>query len=341
MNASRATVVATVFLSLGAANAAQASLINIANWNVGNLPNAAADETRLGTIFSHIGTLAGGRPLDLLALIETDTASADTTTTIARSSFGVDTYASLLSGPDGGGDRTGFIYNTATLSPISTVELSAGLTHRVLRTHFQPVGGGAGSDFYVYSTHLRSGETSAIRADRFAEAQTLRADADVLGSANVIFVGDFNWQGAAERGAAGTSAYETFAAPGEGSVSDAVNAAGAWRDNPDYLSLHTNDPGAAMDDRFDMQLISDELHDGLGIDYVAGSYRVVGNNGTHTLNADIRTGTGAPADVLDALFNFSDHLPVLASYQIVPEPTTLFVGVVIGGVSMSRRRRAV
>jgi hypothetical protein len=33
---------------------------------------------------------------------------------------------------------------------------------------------------------------------------------------------------------------------------------------------------------------------------LAGSFAVVGNNGTHTLNGAITTGTGAPADVLAA-----------------------------------------
>ena len=53
-----------------------------------------------------------------------------------------------------------------------------------------------------------------------------------------------------------------------------------------------------MDDRFDMQLITAALSDGFGLDYVTGSFAVVGNDGTHTLNGAITTGTGAPADVL-------------------------------------------
>ena len=55
-----------------------------------------------------------------------------------------------------------------------------------------------------------------------------------------------------------------------------------------------------MSDRFDLQLVSGELLDGMGLDYVSGSYHVFGNNGTHTLGAAIDTGTGAASAVLAA-----------------------------------------
>lgn len=339
---SRATVVAAAIVSFVSVSGVHAAVLQIADWNMGNLPNTVDDESQLSTVFAHMQALAE-RPLDLLAMQETDSASAEQTAAIARSTFGTASYTTLYSTPDGGSDRTGFVYNSATLDVIGNVELSGGsLTHHILRTHFQPVGGSAGSDFYVYSTHLRSGATSIEQAARTLEAQQLRADADALGSANVMFVGDFNWQGAAERGATNLSAYQVFDSAGEGHVSDAVNQVGAWRDNAAFLSLHTNDPAGPMDDRFDMQLISDELRDGVGLDFVPGSYRVIGNNGTHTLNGSILTGTGAPPDVLNALYNFDDHLPVMASYSFnVPEPTVMLAGVAFGVSALRRRRRII
>ena len=84
-----------------------------------------------------------------------------------------------------------------------------------------------------------------------------------------------------------------------------------------------------MDDRFDLQLVSGELLDGIGLDYVAGSYQVFGNNGTHMLGAAI----GADPAVLEALMLASDHLPVVAN----SEPT---VGVLllIHSLELLRRR---
>ena len=90
-----------------------------------------------------------------------------------------------------------------------------------------------------------------------------------------------------------------------------------------------------MDDRFDLQLVSGELLDGAGLDYVAGSFQVFGNDGTHTIGAAIDTGTGADPAVLEALMIASDHLPVVADYRVVPEPT---VGVLllIGSLGLLR-----
>src|SRR4029079_3979821 len=89
-----------------------------------------------------------------------------------------------------------------------------------------------------------------------------------------------------------------------------------WHDNSAYKSIHTQDPGASMDDRFDFQLVSGEMMDGEGMSIIPGSYHPFGNNGTHTFNGQITTGTGASATVLAALRDSSDHLPVVADYQI-------------------------
>jgi hypothetical protein len=317
---------------------ASAAMISVASWNVANRPNSSPDQAGLERVLGYMGQVAGG-PLDLLGLIETDAASAVTTVTSAQTVFAGSTYASLITAPDGGGDRTGFLYNTATLSLIESVELSGGsLTHRSIRARFQPIGQSPAAGFYVYSVHLKSGDGTADRATRAAEAQQLRNDADALGTANVMFVGDFNWQSATERGLAGASAYEVFSAAGEGRAVDPLNAVGVWRDNPAFLNLHTNAPDGAMDDRFDMHLVSDELLDGLGLDYLDASYAVIGNNGTHTLNDTILTGTGAPAEILAALADFSDHLPVLSQYALVPEPAVALTVTAICFVASRRRR---
>ena len=101
---------------------------------------------------------------------------------------------------------------------------------------------------------------------------------------------------------------------------------GVWRDNAAFLALHTQDPRTSMNDRFDLQFVSRELVDGVGLDYVAESYQVVKNDGTHTLGAAIDTSSDADPAVLAALMAASDHLPVVADYRVVPEPT---VGVLL------------
>jgi len=89
-----------------------------------------------------------------------------------------------------------------------------------------------------------------------------------------------------------------------------------------------------MDDRFDFQLITDEVRDGGGFDYIAGSYWAFGNTATHAINQAISTGSAATLaaripgytttqaqTVLTSLTQVTDHLPVLADYQLPAKMT--------------------
>ncbi len=300
-------------LALLLASVATASDIRIANWNMFNRPNSSSDRTALRTVIQAMGAeVIGGaaRPVDILVMQETDTSSSADTRTDFNIVYGVGSYAVQVTAPDGGGDRTGFVYNTATVQLIGTTVVG-GMTHPALRGQFRPVGTNGEADFYVYAIHLKSGNSGSDRSRRASEANTVRANANALGSAAVIYAGDFNWQNSFE------GAWGNFLAPGDGQAFDPVNAPGSWRDNIAFIDLHSQDPRGGMDDRFDLQLITDELFDNEGLDYIDGSYRVFGNNGTHTLNGSITSGTGAAPNVLSALVTVSDHLPVVLDYVIV------------------------
>jgi hypothetical protein len=79
-----------------------------------------------------------------------------------------------------------------------------------------------------------------------------------------------------------------------------------------------------MDDRFDFQLVTGEFLDNEGLSYISGSYHTFGNNGS-TYNDDINVGNTVTLpgvtsytkqQVLDALHGATDHLPVVADYQL-------------------------
>ncbi|MEM8865845.1 MAG: endonuclease/exonuclease/phosphatase family protein [Planctomycetota bacterium] len=351
--ASKASLRLAMAIVLAASSSALAIDLRIASWNVGNLPNTAAQELELQEILVAIGNesvLGTARPIDILALAETDTASAPDTVAVFNTAYATSSYATAISTPDGGGDRTGFIYNTDTVTLLGTTELSAGLTHNLLRGEFRPVGTGGEADFFYYAIHLQSGDTTAFEDQRAAETQLIRDDADTLGlTTPIIYGGDFNWNDVDESTDPNNAAWDVITGAGAGQgfdTFDITNVAGAgnWRDNPAFLDLHTQDPGASMDDRFSVQFVTDEFFDGAGLELVQGSFRVFGNNGTHTLNEPITTGTGASASVLDALASFSDHLPVISDFRvlpdaIVPEPSTLWLFVVaLAGPIVTRRR---
>lgn len=318
------------------------AVMRVVDWNTLNGPNDATGDANFSTVLQAIGneTVQGNaQRIDVLALQETDPAGAGGNsigriTGVLNSAYGTSSYQYVISAEDGGGDSTGFVYDTATVSLLNSYEfpdvdpdpLNRLPTHTILRAKFHPVGYGSENDFYVYSIHLKSGDTGADASKRNTEAALLRADADALGEgANVLFVGDFNMQGSSE------AAYTTFVSAGAGQLQDVADAPGAWNNNPAFKSLHTQDPRTTMDDRFDIQFASGEFFNNVGLDYVSNSYHVFGNNGTHTLDMPITTGTGASADVLNALVAASDHLPVVADYQIITSTPNVRITQTLGG----------
>ena len=297
------------------------AVLRVGAWNTLNGPNDAVADADFATVLAAIGneTVAGNtRPIDILALQETDL-SGSGSDSIGRLEGVLDglypatDYASLASSLDGGGDATGFVYDTSTVTLLNAIEIAPELlTHTILRGEFRPQGTVGESDFYVYSVHLRSGSSAADEAVRGIEAGLLREDIDLLGEgAAVLFVGDLNLQGSNE------SAFANLAASGTGQLQDVAGALGDWSDSIEFLSLHSQNPRDNLNDRFDLHLASGELFDGVGLEYVENSFHVFGNNGTHTLNSPITTGTGAAPEVLTALVAASDHLPVIADYEII------------------------
>ena len=74
-----------------------------------------------------------------------------------------------------------------------------------------------------------------------------------------------------------------------------------------------------MDDRFDFIFFTPDLQTGVnGMTYVPNSYEALGNDGNH-FNKSINgtpTNTAVPANVADALYYMSDHLPVILKASI-------------------------
>jgi endonuclease/exonuclease/phosphatase family metal-dependent hydrolase len=304
---------------------------------------AGAARSGMSTIFQAIGDeLVNGiaKPPDVFTLQEQET-SATTTQDIVNllnNLYGAGTYArATLDAEVTAGPRPGLIYNTQTVALIAQTAASTvsdtGGPRQSLRYELQPVGYDATANFFVYVSHYKSSNTGADAARRNVEAQQVRANADALGSAHIIYTGDFNVYKSSE------AMMQTLLASGNGQAFDPINRLGDWHDSAAYLDLHTQSPvttaryggqvNGGLDDRFDFQLSSAEFQDGDGLSYIAGSYHAFGNTGTHQLNGEITSGsatvlqsrlpgytTTQATAVLDALASTSDHLPVVADYQL-------------------------
>ncbi len=137
---------------------------------------------------------------------------------------------------------------------------------------------------------------------------------------NVLIMGDFNLYSSAE------AAYQTLTDKNSYPTTYFIDpvypyGVGEWNGNPDYAEYHTQSvdrqgngcrSGGGLDDRFDFIMMSQNIYGGTDkVQYINGSYHAIGQDGDR-FNQSINSPANqdVPADVANALFNNSDHLPV-------------------------------
>lgn len=217
------------------------------------------------------------------------------------------------------------------------------------RWRMRPVGAPTDeTDLFVYSMHLHASDA----VSRNVQTQIVRANADALpADTHFIYAGDFNIDSSNE------ASYQNLIssqADNDGRAFDPINRPGTWS-NSSFADIHTQSPhsnnpfsppggaGGGLDDRFDFLLTSNALLDGMGFDYIPGTYRAFGNDGNH-YNQDINDSPVIPegAAVADALHAASDHLPVimdlnepiaLPEISLTPSAILNFPLALVGGVS--------
>lgn len=292
----------------GGVGGVQTQDLRIVSYNIANSPQNSGDQGFFSTVFSAIGqeTRSGvTRDIDLLVIQETDPTSLSRLESVMDSLYSQNYTRSL--GINSSGDYFGFIYNTETLMLLETENVSGNYTRDPYRGLFRPVGASTDSaDFQVFNVHLNATNAST----RQTEANGIRSELDSLGSTeNVFVIGDLNIDSSSE------SSYQILTGAGAGQVLDPISSPGNWHNNTSFKSIHTQNPAGPMDDRFDFQLVNDDVLAVGGLEIIPGSYRAFGNNGSHTFDQAITTGNGASNSVLSALANASDHLPVVVDYR--------------------------
>jgi len=161
--------------------------------------------------------------------------------------------------------------------------------------------------------------------ERADQTEATMAEIQERGFENVIFSGDLNIDSSSEE------AFQNLLFPSDESYAmrDPVDALGTWHNNGFYSDYHTqstrfNDtnsgcfsPGG-LDDRFDMTLVTDAILNGTnGVTYLMDSYRVLGQGG-NSYNSELPTTNNGdvPDEVALALYEMSDHLPVLTDFVV-------------------------
>ncbi|MEI6636583.1 MAG: hypothetical protein WCO99_08455, partial [Planctomycetota bacterium] len=342
--------VVVIVASVGWSASATAQL-RIVNYNV-NVSDPAIPAVRAGmdNVLQAINASAKGgfaRAIDVLILEEAESVATTGTAYAAllnTVTVGTSYLRSTVDAGSTGSGRPIAIYNSSSVSLIGEKKIgstsgTASQPRQTMRYQFRPVGYDTTADFYVYASHYKASTGAANEAERNVEARAIRADADAIGQgASIIYAGDFNLYSSSESG------FQTLTGTGNGQAFDPISRVGSWSGSSTYKDVHTQSPATTeafggqvlggVDDRFDFQLITGEVRDGGGFDYVSGSYWAFGNTGTHLINQAISTGSAATLaarlpgyttsqaqTVLTNLTKVTDHLPVVADYQLPAKMT--------------------
>jgi hypothetical protein len=231
---------------------------------------------------------------------------------------------------DGAGGAQCLYYRSDVLAEVTSahVDISTGGSRNSDRWLLQLNGYTASNAtrFYVYASHLKASNTSADEAERNQGAIALRNNANALGAGvHIIYSGDYNLYTNTE------AAYATMTAGGNAQAVDPLGpanwtgAAGAIKHTQSPRDISGTLIGGGVDDRFDFQFITTEFNDADGLSIIPNTCRTLGNDGLH-YNLAITTGgnsyfpgQAARSNTLATnLFNASDHMPVIADYQIPP-----------------------
>lgn len=186
---------------------------------------------------------------------------------------------------------------------------------------------------HFIAAHLKAGNTTADRNERGLATEAVMAYLDTINATgNYFFMGDLNVYSPTEPAFLDLVNYTPD--PGLNFIDPAYRI-GNWSNNSSFSDVHTQSThsgtsscasGGGMDDRFDFILMSDEVDgDSMRVQYIAGTYKALGQDGMR-FNGAINSPTNSilPFYVADALYDMSDHLPVMMDINLtLPLPNAI------------------
>jgi endonuclease/exonuclease/phosphatase family metal-dependent hydrolase len=309
---------------------AQDETLKVMSYNLLNYPNSTND-FRADTLNKIIDYYTP----DLFIMQELKSSSG--MTTILNSVFntnGVDYYASGTWEPQHSNPGSSWklqqnvIYNTQKLA--LSYETFLWTTRRdinVFKFYFKDPNLENHQDttyLYVVALHLKSSQGADNEAQRLSMVQILENFLDTISpDAQVIVGGDYNLYTSSE------PAYQLMLDNSNNIVlADPVNTPGSWHNNNNFRFVHSQSTrtapingdgaGGGMDDRFDFIMASENLLDqNNAISVVDNTYKPLGNNG-NCFNARIIDCNNniVPANVINALYQMSDHVPIIMELSI-------------------------
>lgn len=172
--------------------------------------------------------------------------------------------------------------------------------------------------------HLKAGSSEANAASRLSQTQRLMSKISSMGApGNYVLSGDFNIYSSNE------DCYQELVNYSNTLFCfyDPIDRAGNWNNNSAFADIHTQSTHSysdgcfstgGMDDRFDFILVSPYVYYGSErVQVLPESYHALGQDGRR-FNGSIVSpnNTVVPTNVANALYNMSDHLPIISDFII-------------------------
>lgn len=303
---------------------------NLLNYNAGGANFARYYDLR--TIINYT------KPDIVLACEIEDVTAAQLLLDSAFNKAGVGTYT-----------RSALVYNNNGTNTINMLfykpgkiklksQLSIGTTLRDIAQYRVYKSFAPGDTVYVYlhMAHLKAGNSlTSTPPDEVQRLNEVTAFCNSIGSlpqnSNMLFCGDLNLKSNTE------AAYSKLVSSCTHTFNDPIQQEGFWNNSTTYKDIHTQSTRSSsnngcctgatggLDDRFDFILMNNTIKNNSNkFAYLTNSYTTIGNDGNH-FNLDLLNGinTSVPANVNQALFNMSDHLPVSAKFVFYPTPQSI------------------
>jgi hypothetical protein len=278
---------------------------------------------------THLKTIIDYFLPDILAVNEigTDPFYQDKILNEVLNASGRSGYARAQATNQAGSDIINMLYYRADKLGLERQEVIATIPRDInaYRLYHRPVAPAGDTIFlWVITAHLKAGSSGADKQQRGVMAQAV---ADFITTHNItdacFLTGDLNLQNATEPAWQILAAASNALAP----FIDPVGMEGNWHSNPAFASVHTQSTrissngcaaGGGIDDRFDFILVNSAM---LALDapvaYINDSYVTAGQDGQRFDGSVLDPPNfSAPQAVLQAIYQFSDHMPVMVKLEI-------------------------
>jgi endonuclease/exonuclease/phosphatase family metal-dependent hydrolase len=292
--------------------------------------SSVAKDGYMRTIFNHIqpdiiaAQEIGANPVNLDRIL-TNVLNVNGVTSWQHAPYESNGFSNIVNGLFYNGAKVGHVSTTAITRDVNNNSLVRSIDLHRLYYKDSLLGFGADTIFFTVGVaHLKAGSTGQDQLDRAAATLATMQHIQVnVPDENRFFAGDFNVRASTETSFQNLINYSNAAFR----FLDPINRLGTWYQNPSFSDIHTqstrtNDntnggcfSGGGMDDRLDFILTTSAVMNGTsGMQYVPNSYKTVGQDGIRynrsLIDSTFAANNSVPFNVLMALFNMSDHLPV-------------------------------